>query len=126
MADEKDFAKELSALIKRYLDGGCDPQDIADELLREANSVSGTTTSKSISKRSLLPGVKYLRARLLGACSERLALRVDESKSPPAIWRSRGRNQTRVCKVVLLQRSPSPASEPTLLQPSHWQGASDS
>ena len=36
MADEKDFAKELNALIKRYVDGGCDPQDIADELLREA------------------------------------------------------------------------------------------
>ena len=26
MADEKDFAKELNALIKRYVDGGCDPQ----------------------------------------------------------------------------------------------------
>ena len=36
MADEKDFAKELNALINRYVDGGCDPQDIADELLREA------------------------------------------------------------------------------------------
>ena len=57
MADEKDFAKELNALIKRYVDGGCDPQDIADELLREANSCSGTTTSKSIWKPSLLPGV---------------------------------------------------------------------
>jgi hypothetical protein len=31
MADEKDFAKELNALIRRYVDGGCDPQDIADE-----------------------------------------------------------------------------------------------
>ena len=41
MVDEKDFAKELNALIKRYVDGGCDPQDIADELLREANSVFG-------------------------------------------------------------------------------------
>lgn len=41
MADEKDFAKELNALIKRYVDGGCDPQDIADELLREANYVFG-------------------------------------------------------------------------------------
>ena len=41
MADEKDFAKELNALIKQYVDGGCDPQDIADELLREANSVFG-------------------------------------------------------------------------------------
>ena len=53
MADEKDFAKELSALIKRYVDGGCDPQDIADELLR----CSGTTISKSIWKPSPLPGV---------------------------------------------------------------------
>jgi len=41
MANEKDFAKELMRLIKRYIDGGCDPQDIADELLREANSVFG-------------------------------------------------------------------------------------
>ena len=41
MADEKDFAKELNALIKRYIDGGCDPQDLADELLREANYVFG-------------------------------------------------------------------------------------
>ena len=41
MADEKDFAKELNALIKRYDDGGGDPQDIADELLREANYVFG-------------------------------------------------------------------------------------
>lgn len=63
MADEKDFAKELNALIKRYVDGGCDPQDIADELLREGNYVFGTTTSKSIWKPSLLPGVKYLRVR---------------------------------------------------------------
>ena len=63
MANEKDFAKELNALIKRYVDGGCDPQDIADELLREGNYVFGTTTSKSIWKPSLLPGVKYLRVR---------------------------------------------------------------
>ena len=41
MADEKEFAKELNALIRRYVDGGCDPQDIADELLREANYVFG-------------------------------------------------------------------------------------
>jgi hypothetical protein len=39
MPDEKDFAKELNALIKRYVDGGSDPQDIADELAREANLV---------------------------------------------------------------------------------------
>lgn len=41
MADAKDFGKELGALTKRYVDGGCDPQDIADELLREANYVFG-------------------------------------------------------------------------------------
>ncbi len=41
MADEKDFGKELNALITRYIEGGCDPQDIADELLREANYVFG-------------------------------------------------------------------------------------
>jgi hypothetical protein len=28
MADEKDFAKELNALIRKYIDDmGCDPQD---------------------------------------------------------------------------------------------------
>jgi hypothetical protein len=41
MADEKDFGKELNELITRYLDVGCDPQDIVDELAREANSVFG-------------------------------------------------------------------------------------
>ncbi len=41
MADEKDFGKELNALITRYIEGGCDPQDLADELLREANYVFG-------------------------------------------------------------------------------------
>jgi hypothetical protein len=41
MADEKDFARELNALIKRYIDGGADPQYIADELAREANYVFG-------------------------------------------------------------------------------------
>jgi len=41
MADPNDFAKELSALIKRYIDYGCEPQDIADELAREANYVFG-------------------------------------------------------------------------------------
>ena len=41
MAEAKDFAKELSELIKRYIEGGCDPEDIADELAREANSVFG-------------------------------------------------------------------------------------
>jgi hypothetical protein len=41
VADAREFAKELSALIKRYIDGGCDPQDVADELAREANFVFG-------------------------------------------------------------------------------------
>jgi hypothetical protein len=41
MPDAKDFAKELGALIKRYIDADCDPQDIADELAREANLVFG-------------------------------------------------------------------------------------
>lgn len=41
MADAKDFAKELSELIKRYIDGGCEPENIADELTREANYVFG-------------------------------------------------------------------------------------
>jgi hypothetical protein len=39
MPDAKDFAKELSAMIKGYIDAGCEPQDIADELAREANLV---------------------------------------------------------------------------------------
>jgi hypothetical protein len=42
MANEKDFAKELNALIRRYIDDkGCDPQDIVDELTREANLIFG-------------------------------------------------------------------------------------
>jgi hypothetical protein len=39
--DAKDFAKELNELIKRYIDGGSDPEDIADALAREANFVFG-------------------------------------------------------------------------------------
>ena len=41
MAKEQDFAKELNALITRYIDMGCEPQDIVDELTREANEVFG-------------------------------------------------------------------------------------
>ena len=41
MADSKEFARELNALIKRYIAGGCDPQDIADELARAGNDVFG-------------------------------------------------------------------------------------
>ena len=40
-SEQEPRIEELNALIKRYVDGGCDPQDIADELLREANSVFG-------------------------------------------------------------------------------------
>jgi hypothetical protein len=28
MENEKDFANELNALIKRYIDGGCDPRTL--------------------------------------------------------------------------------------------------
>ena len=41
MTDAKEFARELAALIKRYIDGGCDPQEVADELARESNYVFG-------------------------------------------------------------------------------------
>jgi hypothetical protein len=41
MAKEKDFAKELNDLITRYINMGCEPQGIVDELTREANSVFG-------------------------------------------------------------------------------------
>jgi hypothetical protein len=41
MAKEKVFAKELNDLITRYINMGCDPQDIVDELTREANLVFG-------------------------------------------------------------------------------------
>lgn len=34
MAYAKDFAKELNALITRYIDGGCDPQDVAEVAAR--------------------------------------------------------------------------------------------
>ena len=37
MPNEKEFAKDLKELITRYISSGCDPQDIADELTREAN-----------------------------------------------------------------------------------------
>jgi hypothetical protein len=41
MADAKAFATELNALIKRYLDAGCDPEDVAAELARESSYVFG-------------------------------------------------------------------------------------
>jgi hypothetical protein len=39
MPNEKDFAKELNALITRYIQMGSDPQAIVDELTREANLI---------------------------------------------------------------------------------------
>jgi hypothetical protein len=41
MANEKNFAQELSELITRYIQSGSDPQAIVDELTREANLVFG-------------------------------------------------------------------------------------
>jgi hypothetical protein len=39
MADQKSFAAELNELITRYIDAGSDPQEIVDELTREANLI---------------------------------------------------------------------------------------
>jgi hypothetical protein len=36
-----DFAKELNELITRHLKAGLNPQDIVDELTREANLIFG-------------------------------------------------------------------------------------
>ena len=41
MSNEKNFAKELNELITRYISSGSDPQDIVDELTREANLIFG-------------------------------------------------------------------------------------
>lgn len=41
MGNEQNFAEELNALIKKYIDAGADPQDIVDELTRESNLVFG-------------------------------------------------------------------------------------
>jgi hypothetical protein len=41
MVEEKTFASELNDLITRYLNSGSGPQDIVDELTREANLVFG-------------------------------------------------------------------------------------
>ena len=75
MADEKDFAKELNALITRYIEGGCDPQDIADELLREANSVFGHYTLEIYLEAKPAAGSQAFGRVVLGACRARLALR---------------------------------------------------
>lgn len=39
MADKINFAKELNDLITRYIESGSDPQDVVDELTREANLI---------------------------------------------------------------------------------------
>jgi hypothetical protein len=59
MSEEKGFAKELSELISRYLDGGSDPQDIVDELTREANLIFGRYNLEI-----------YLAARKLGSAGQ--------------------------------------------------------
>jgi hypothetical protein len=41
MANEKTFAAELNALITRYINAGSEPQEIIDELTREANLIFG-------------------------------------------------------------------------------------
>jgi hypothetical protein len=41
MASEKGFAQELNELITRHIQAGSDPQEIVDELTREANLVFG-------------------------------------------------------------------------------------
>ena len=39
MANEKTFAAELNELITRHISAGADPQEIVDELIREANLI---------------------------------------------------------------------------------------
>lgn len=39
MPTDKAFAKELNELITRHLKSGSDPQEIVDELTREANLI---------------------------------------------------------------------------------------
>lgn len=39
MPNETSFAKELNELITRYIEKGSEPQDIVDELTREANLI---------------------------------------------------------------------------------------
>jgi hypothetical protein len=39
MANQRSFAAELNELITRYINAGSDPQEIVDELTREANLI---------------------------------------------------------------------------------------
>ncbi len=41
MANNDGFAKELNELITRYISKGTDPEEIVNELIREANLVFG-------------------------------------------------------------------------------------
>jgi hypothetical protein len=41
MPNGKSFAAELNDLISRYINAGSDPQEIVDELTREANLIFG-------------------------------------------------------------------------------------
>lgn len=41
MADKDSFAKELNDLIMRFTNAGSEPQEIIEELTREANLVFG-------------------------------------------------------------------------------------
>ena len=50
--------EELNALIKRCVDGGCDPRTSLTNCYGKQIPCSGTTTSKSIWKPSLLAGIK--------------------------------------------------------------------
>ena len=41
MAEKNSFAKELNDLIMRFINSGSEPQEIIEELTREANLVFG-------------------------------------------------------------------------------------
>ncbi len=41
MARQTNFAQELNELITRHIDAGADPQEVVDELTREANLIFG-------------------------------------------------------------------------------------
>jgi hypothetical protein len=58
MADAKDFAKELNALITRYIDGAATRRTLLTSCCEKQITCSGTTISKSILKPR--PGVRLL------------------------------------------------------------------
>ena len=61
MVDEKDFAKELNALIKRMSMWVATLGTLLTNCYERQIPCSGTTTSRPIWKPSLLPAVKHLR-----------------------------------------------------------------